>query len=218
MANAFAHLSIVFVFCIMTPNIGRACDDLTRQSDADEFVSCIGSLAAQIASLETTLESVQFQHNNLVQSMGGLVAAFASECPDGWREYEQARGRFVIGAFPGRELLSLGGEAEVTLTIAHMPEHRHLNNVSVTDRFLSEVESAVIGLQRLESVPIPAGHWSEWLSSGEGGDRNYRYTMRFQTGSEQRSVVDSNSGGNQPHNNMPPYIALYWCTPEIPSE
>ena len=113
------------------------------------------------------------------------VVAFADRagCPDGWTRFEAANGRFILGVSDSFDPLATGGEQRVTLTEAELPSHGH-----------------VIG-------PY------EWGHSINGNGNAARIDVddgRPWSGHRGRLHADA-SGGGQSHNNMPPYIALYFC-------
>ena len=121
-----------------------------------------------------------------------MIAAFAAtECPDGWTEFEEGAGRFIVGN-DGREvwqprvagnslIFTTDGDEEVTLTVAQMPNHLHHTRRAAN--------------QPNNNFLRPGGDTSQDPPVGGG-------------------VQTSAVGGGQPHNNMPPYIALLWCMPE----
>ena len=113
----------------------------------------------------------------------GLIAIWgkpASEpIPEGWKECTDLRGRMPLGWNPDdtdfSELLKNDGEKTHQLTIAEMPAHSHSGKT----------------LTPSEAVGI---HWD-----GHDG-------IGFRPGSANNAPGDTGlTGGNQPHNNMPPY-------------
>lgn len=120
-------------------------------------------------------------------------------CPKGWHPYKSARARVIVGAgdpteAPGRFAndengMPLthyvrgqhGGEEKHTLSEAEMPSHSHGHR----------------DYRWQGDVPSPP-----YASLG-GGNWGYSPTN---ISDETDSV-----GQGQPHNNMPPYIALYFC-------
>lgn len=138
----------------------------------------------------------------------GLIIASTIECRDirggGWSNFDAAGGRFIIGAGPhpgnpgvtksytafttegalpstGYEK-STGGEEKHILTIPEMPVHDHANSPHV---FLLQSDSNdTIGSVRDQTT----------------GEPNLHTTGRIKP-----------EGGNQPHNIIPPYVALYYC-------
>lgn len=124
----------------------------------------------------------------------GLIALWgkpASEIPVGWREYVNLRGKMPIGLDPDyvknkddsqdyqfNSLLKSGGERSHRLTIAEMPMHTHNYN----DIYYSEAWGTVY---------LPGS-----IGSEETDYDNKGYDM---------TRTSAGTGGDQPHNNMPPY-------------
>lgn len=102
------------------------------------------------------------------------------------------RGRFILAAqTPDYAPHSTGGEAEHTLTEEEMPSHTHGNDphahTYTTPTFGVDIESV--------GVPDPTGVGNPPVPNGTSAD----------------SINIYNSGGDQAHNNMPPYIALNYA-------
>ena len=124
----------------------------------------------------------------------GLIALWgkpANEIPAGWREYVNLRGRMPIGLDPDyvkkpedsqdyglNQMLKQGGERSHRLTIAEMPMHTHNYN----DIYYSEAWGTVY---------LPGS-----IGSEETDYDNKGYDM---------TRTSAGTGGDQPHNNMPPY-------------
>ena len=90
-----------------------------------------------------------------------------------------------------RNLGQSGGETTVTLLQSQLPSHNHPTNCASTDGALPSPQSNV------------------W---GDVGGRNVKvYATSAGTVVPMNSAAVAAIGGNQPHNNMPPYLALNFC-------
>lgn len=123
----------------------------------------------------------------------GLIAIWgkpANEIPEGWEEYTDLRGRMPIGLDPYynktkddaqdyqlNSLLKQGGERSHKLSVEEMPSHKHetVNDASGSDR-------------------DSKGYGSAFTMDTDEINYNRRNLMRIEP-----------SGGDRPHNNMPPY-------------
>lgn len=100
--------------------------------------------------------------------------------------WEKFTDRFLIGAGGSYTLGSTGGEANVTLTIAEMPQHAHEEyGIDSSSKDLNPMRQGSGGL---DGIPAYAAQW-EGSSFGA-------------------SVGTGSTGSSQPHNNMPPYVAV----------
>jgi hypothetical protein len=125
----------------------------------------------------------------------GAVMAFdlPSGCPAGWKVFEAAISRTIVGATLGQaaspnhdengKLLSSrlyrkdGGEERHTLTVDEMPAHRHLIPHKGADTAI------------------------------DAGQRGTNWGVTTLNGTENTDPV----GGGAAHNIMPPFIALVYC-------
>lgn len=99
-----------------------------------------------------------------------------------WEKVEEA---FLFGASENYAVGTTGGEKEVTLTIDEMPKHNHGGYVKVTN------SSALA------------------LDGDSGGGNNFVTQISAVTNNATRFAEIDLQGNSQPHNNMPPYIAVY---------
>lgn len=117
----------------------------------------------------------------------GLVAIWGKPAnvpiPEGWREYEPLRGKMPIGHHTSDadfgSIGAEGGEKTHTLTIDEMPEHHHQQGSETLYNFYG------------------GGSYI--------GHRNWGGSGHLDTYARQNT---SSTGGNQPHNNMPPYRVI----------
>ena len=105
--------------------------------------------------------------------------------------WEQIQGRFLLGMSSSYPAGSQGGEATHTLSTNEMPDHSHNFSYEETNQNKSWSDNAVrkIGTAYPEQLGVNMKLGADWSSSG--------YLML------------SSIGGNQAHNNMPPYLSVY---------
>ena len=94
-------------------------------------------------------------------------------------KWETISGRFLFSTDSNHSVDSTGGEERHTLTVNEIPSHNHNY-----DRF----------------------NYYSWVYCNNSG--NYRVPYRNDTNFQSSNTTD-NRGGNQAHNNMPPYITAY---------
>ena len=135
---------------------------------------------------------------------GAVMAFDLSACPEGWTELVSARGRTIVGLNPADSSFDtqgeIGGEKTHTLTIAEMPSHNHglYSGSSSWDTTWglahANPSNYVLSLAVMYNYP------------SQYGSLDY-YTTVTSTG----QVLMEETGGNQPHNNLQPYIAFIYC-------
>jgi microcystin-dependent protein len=132
--------------------------------------------------------------------LGGIIlwSGAINQIPAGWalcnggtvngRTTPNLQDRFVVGAGSSYGVGTTGGANTVTLTVDQMPSHNH----GFRDGFYTE--------------NYVSSHYEEeyWGPNRQGsgdtdGDNNWIWFVNRNT---------SNAGGNQPHENRPPYYAL----------
>lgn len=117
----------------------------------------------------------------------GLIAIWSgssANIPTGWALCDGSNGtpdlrdRFVLGAGPNYPVAAQGGEYTHKLTVNEMPAHTH------------------------HTVMYGADLSASW------DDDNYFYTTYAKYSKNYNTPETTATGGNAPHNNMPPYYAL----------
>jgi len=150
-------------------------------------------------------------------SMKGAVIAFdrsedrgggeaGGACPIGWTLFREAGGRMILGAgshdnadengaalsrydaFSDAPSRAVGGEEAVTLETEDMPQHTH------SGTYL-DITVPGAGPNPVMLLPDTAGGAQKGTAKAVGG-------------------ITGRDGPVRPHNNMPPYIALYFCKKE----
>lgn len=98
--------------------------------------------------------------------------------------WQRLKDRFLLGAGDIYEAGETGGEAKHTLTVDELPAHSHV----VETKYSKGETSDEI------QVGVASYHTQEWWNESD----------------ESRFVRTETGGGkDQPHNNMPPYLAVY---------
>lgn len=150
------------------------------------------SSVTKVNELENQLKTLEQQLKNNPSVPIGMIALWSGNedtIPNGWQKVVEFTGRFPVGAGAGADksgnidyfdLRGTGGEYQHKLTIDEIPSHNHLLNI--------------------KNAHVEYG-------GSDRGDRPVSLTSDGQT------TADSpihNVGGNQPHNNVPPYYAVYF--------
>lgn len=101
--------------------------------------------------------------------------------------WEQLKDRFLLGAGDSYTAGSTGGEAAHKLTITEMPTHRHAG------------------------IRVAQNYLTAWATENAGTSSGFELSSMFKTGLENglNKFSGDYSGGDEPHNNMPPYLAVY---------
>jgi microcystin-dependent protein len=132
---------------------------------------------------------------------------------DGTGETPDLRDRFIVGAGGKHKFKDKGGSREVTLTEAQLPSHRHEGNVSCNGEHHHFIEGTdANGLEKrrrkykgLTTVKLGFGV----IRNLDPGDERWRGTVdTHRNGAHTHDFDPSATGGNQPHENRPPYYAL----------
>ena len=106
--------------------------------------------------------------------------------------WEQIQGRFLLGRSSSYPVGSMGGEATHTLTESEMPSHK------------GHLSSGIV-----DNAPYEKGNYKGFLNSDKMtayGDIGRGWNVY--SGNEMHPASEA-AGGGQPHNNMPPYLAVY---------
>lgn len=135
-------------------------------------------------------------------------------CPEGWAFFEPAGGRFIIGAGDhDNDWFPEGSDTPTRLTIyptfaqddragiQETPQARATGGAE-THTLLKDEMPVHTHVQRVGQDGVVGERIAKWNITGLGGPVV--------------AAPTEHAGGNKPHNNMPPYIALYYCKKEQP--
>lgn len=144
-------------------------------------------------------------------------------------EWEKIEGRFLLGSDNSYSLGATGGEVEHTLTINEMPSHTHTQNShnhtqnshNHTQNSHNHTQNAhyhamtgnkTTGLQGgsyLRVGAIRSAEGSKNTNSTTATNKATTATNKATTATNiAATATNQNTGGSQPHNNMPPYLAV----------
>lgn len=97
--------------------------------------------------------------------------------------WEQIQDTFLLAAGNLYSAGSTGGESEHILTVDEMPKHNHMLKTDINN-------------------PDYDVTWSEWFEYTTGWTQEAGVT-------ESPATHTTKTGGDMPHNNMPPYLTVY---------
>lgn len=190
MANQITRIAILttviflFAFGFLENAIAANC---TNTLDADrttgpELIQCLIEMNSEIDTLKTKLAP-------FLNAKGAVLAFDRSEendggvCPQGWTLFDPGAGRFIIGVGATKDTR---GETRKFAAGEIAGEYMNL---------LTEAE-----MPRHDHGGI----------FGTDGSRP-RATNDHRRETAHSTIQISPDGGSKPHNNMPPYVALYFC-------
>ena len=212
---------IAIFFGVTFPATGYATEcasKLTTSSSVSSIIQCLKDQETEIAHLAAIqpIRGDKGDPGDPAFVPEGAVIAFdrPDRCPPGWANFDEGASRMIVGAYyqrgtgrqnvptedeNGRRLVAkhyrdVGGEEMHTLTIEEMPTHGH-------------------------SPPDGYYHW--WYKGGGYGNHQItdkaepeNFQAAFSVPATEPSLFPKEAGLGGDHNNMPPYIALYFCKKE----
>ena len=160
----------------------------TQKENATDMQDTIDQLNTGLSELNLKMELVRSHVGMIVQSTtldteAKVIAIY------GGTSWSKVEGRFLLGTSSSYAVNSIGGEATHTLTISEMPSHNHASST--------------------KKGAIPC--WDNKASSTGKYYGLYDGSLAYQSSYayDINTTSTSYAGGNQKHNNMPPYKAVY---------
>lgn len=174
-------------------------DTLTALSEIENTViasrdSAASSASAAAKSAKSATQAAK-SAIDMVYPVGSIYMSVNSTNPASLfgGTWEQIKDRFLLAAGDTYSAGSTGGEAQHTLTVDEMPEHRHLPYVD--------------GSTDSSSYRLFMG--SDAWYNDSAGTSQFRVTGDYNTRYKGFEANTNSVGGSQPHNNMPPYLTVY---------
>lgn len=137
--------------------------------------------------------------------VGHVVISFNSTNPAKYGTVWErtGEGRMLLGVSDEYEVEDTGGEATHTLNMDEMPNHDHLGSTE-SERYRNLSDGAI-------NWGVCYATASPTIANNQGIGRGYApdpYIAASNDGVHHTHPIAA-QGGSQPHNNMPPYIAVY---------
>ena len=166
-----------------------AVDDEFSKNSSDAIAN--KTVTAKFESTDNDISAINEIISNMwskIYPVGSIYISAASTSPSTLFGgiWEQIKDTFLLASGDTYTAGATGGEAEHTLTVGEMPIHSHYQK-----RFWGESG----GVEATKAY----AHGAEFRK-----DKAHQYPNE--------STIDEatfNTGGSQPHNNMPPYLAVY---------
>lgn len=112
--------------------------------------------------------------------------------------WERLKDRFLLAAGDTYKAGSTGGESQHKLTQGEIPNYKIGDIAGVVPQFHTNWDNGGVTATNMGST-----------SSAKPGIHNNNGIFDLTDGSQQFGYSVSTYGGDQPHNNMPPYLAIY---------
>lgn len=217
--NRWTYTFVLFVGFGSAASAQTSCPDpMPARPSPAQLVACLSELKTELAQ--------QREDDQLASSLAipaGAVLAFNRECPLGWGAFKEGTGRFLVGAgdqfhpaykqwietreddaggetgkgiprgLQTYELSASGGAEHHILTNKELPSHRHgLAYLSISTDL--GFKDGATGLN-IPYFDVPKGQ-----AAGRAQVEHYP---------AENGVTEE--GGNQSHDNIPPYYAINYC-------
>lgn len=209
-------------------------DSLTKINlNAQNFDNRITTLENNVSDLQDDVTVVNTRIDGIFST--GMIMMWSgtmSNIPDGWslcngqNGTPDLRNRFVVGAGSSYQIGNTGGADTVKLTTDQLPSHNHSGSTNTTGSHTHTGTTNSTGahthsLDRVISWPRgsrgvvteqnqggnPEDYNTYTPNTGSAGSHSHTLDMN-PSGEHEHTVTTVNAGGNQVHENRPPYYAL----------
>lgn len=212
--GGYEKVTIQQPILIKNANVHVDCHRSQPKTDHQEGVGLLsyesGSIAINTSGPSFSIDVPKIVKSYIYTAPGAVVAYALEQCPRGWRDYKKASGRTIIGVgesqgLTKRSLNDIGGEEAHVLTESELASHAH-EGVSNGGNIASY--RVVDPLNRESGFHTAANHVQGWKGGQNFFDAN---DANYPLAGHTHNFVTNAKGGNVPHNNMQPYVALRYC-------
>lgn len=142
----------------------------------------------------------------------------ADTIPSGWalcnglNGTPDLRGRMTICVNDSHPFKQTGGSESESLSIQQIPSHGHDGKTTGADNVIGKFSATVrpgYGKYRNGNGIVTVESREDSKIGGGDHDTDWVTNYAINIGKISYSIKTNNTGGNQPHNNMPPYYAIY---------
>lgn len=169
--------------------------------DARDEVSYIRS---DVDELEERVNSLKSDLVDKLYPVGSIYMSVIDKDPGTFigGRWKRIKDCFLLAAGNKYPAGSEGGEATHTLSAAEMPSHAHTVHIWDPQGTTGGAQGASAATYGATLITVPNGATTSltWNTSTP---------MAAMNGMGDPAGVTEFSGGNQPHNNMPPYVTVY---------
>lgn len=167
--------------------------------------------------VDAAVEGVLKEKVKILEASMPVGYLYASNSPTdpktlfGFGTWERVEDCFILAAGSTYAAGSTGGKATHTLTVNEMPEHKHTRgtmNITGEWSINSDANNAGLDAPNTGTGAIVAKSGGGTGSAVTGTGWTVTTGFKFDA-SKSWSGSTSSVGGSQPHNNMPPYYAMY---------
>lgn len=196
MRHAVGISTLLVAALMSTSSIAAGCVAALKVEKGviDKIIQCLAEIQKENDQLRQQVIDIQTKDGSGGVPIGAVVPFFFAspsvvrECPDGWSPLADVRGRVILGA---------GGHTNRDESGKKLREYEHADNGG------EETHALTVPEMPAHSHVISKGGTDTAILGTAGASWGVRKTNGPET-----SELE---GGGNAHNNMPPYIALYYC-------
>lgn len=189
---------------LLKPQVGASSDTWgeTINADLDALDSIVAGVAASVTSLSSSTSPFLVPAGAILLWSGSVASI-----PSGWLLCDGTSGtpnlrdRFVVGAGNAYAVGATGGADTVTLLETNMPNHAHTFSATTSGAGA-----------HTHDIKVGDGYQGGGIYLDQGAENGGYYSSAFTSGvGDHTHIVSGNTtwvGGNQAHENRPPYYAL----------